>query len=86
MRREVRAGVADAHVDDATHVARREEQQVVERHRRRVPDDVDRDLAVLGVGPRADGCVHGLDRRQLLVEAPDRDGLDDREVLAVARG
>ena len=61
LRGEVRARVADAHVDDTAHVARGEEQQVVERHRRRVADDVDADLAVLRVRAGADRRVDRLD-------------------------
>jgi hypothetical protein len=63
-------GIADAHVDDPAHVAGREEQQVVERYRRRVTDDVDPDLTVLGVRPGPDCGVDRLDLGQLLVEPP----------------
>ena len=86
LRGEVRPGVADAHVDDPAHVAGREEQQVVERHRRRVTDDVDPDLAVLGVRPGADRGVDRLDLGELLVEPAVGDRLDDVEVLAVRPG
>ena len=61
VRREVCPGVADAHVNDSAHVTGREEDQVVERDRCGMTDDVDRDLAVGLVGAGPDGLVDRLD-------------------------
>ena len=87
LRGQVRPGVADAHVDDPAHIAGREEQQVVERYRRRVTDDVDPRSrgASVSVPARTAALIASISA-QLLVEPAVGDRLDDMEILAVRPG